>query len=74
MWIKLTKSDDKPVLVNISKISGASPTKNGGSTIQFDERFTAPGSRLVVGETIEEVADMIGAPYFESPSVRAHRR
>ena len=74
MWIKLTKSDDKPVLINISKISGASPSKNGGSTIQFDERYTAPGTRLAVGETIEEVADMMGAPYFETPGAPAPRR
>ena len=73
MWIKLTKSDAKPVLINISKISGALPAKNGGSTIQFDERYTAPGTRLTVEEAIEEVADMMGAPYFETP-VRAHRR
>lgn len=74
MWIKLTKVDSRPVLINIAKISGASPTKNGGSVIQFDERFTTPGTRLAVEEPIEEVADMMGAPYFETPGARAHRR
>ncbi|MEQ1951851.1 hypothetical protein [Mesorhizobium sp. CN2-181] len=39
-------------------------------TIQFDERYTAPGTRLAVGEPIEEIADMMGAPYLEARAPR----
>ncbi|WP_442579378.1 hypothetical protein ACSBOB_28440 [Mesorhizobium sp. ASY16-5R] len=72
MWIKLTKGDELPVLVNTTKINGASATKKRGSTLTFDEKYTAPGTRLTVGEPIEEVAALMGAA--SAKPARAQRR
>lgn len=70
MWIKLTKSDRNPVLVNMTKMSGASATKKGGSSIEFDERYAAPGTRLIVEEPLELVAELSGAPTAQAQKQR----
>ncbi|MDQ6434861.1 hypothetical protein RB623_12460 [Mesorhizobium sp. LHD-90] len=75
MWIKLTKADtNNPVLVNLTKISGASANKKGGAAIEFDEKYTVPGSRLAVGESLDEVAELMGAPHPAAANPRAARR
>ncbi len=74
MWIRLTKGDNNPVLVNVGTMSGAIAAKKGGSIIAFDEKFTSPGTRLAVEESVEEVADLMGAPYRETVTKRVPRR
>ena len=62
MWIKLTRIDEQPVLVNVVMISDVIVSAKG-SIIRFDKRLTGSAKKLAVMESVPVIAAFIGVRF-----------
>lgn len=65
MWIKLTRNDLEPVLVDVDRLTHIGPRTNGGSTLYFAEDSDKKGDSkqkvLAVRDTVAEIYNLIKA-------------
>lgn len=65
MWIKLTRNDLEPVLVDVDRLTHIGPRTGGGSTLYFsedgDKKGDAKQKVLAVRDTVAEIYNLIKA-------------
>ncbi|MEQ1950366.1 hypothetical protein [Mesorhizobium sp. CN2-181] len=65
MWIKLTRNDLEPVLVDADRLTHIGPRTGGGSTLYFaednDKKSDAKQKVLAVRDTVAEIYNLIKA-------------
>ena len=65
MWIKLTRNDLEPVLVDVERLTHIGPRTGGGSTLYFAEDSEKRGDVkqkvLAVRDTVAEIYNLIKA-------------
>ncbi|MFI0843389.1 hypothetical protein [Mesorhizobium sp. IMUNJ 23232] len=74
MWIKLTRNDLEPVLVDVDRLTHIGPRTGGGSTLYFAEESEKKADTkpkvLGVRDTVAEIYNLIraadGAPLTAS--------
>ncbi|WP_442583055.1 hypothetical protein ACSBOB_14310 [Mesorhizobium sp. ASY16-5R] len=65
MWIKLTRNDLEPVLVDADRLTHIVPRTGGGSTLYFAEdgekKADAKPKALAVRDTVPEIYNLLKA-------------
>lgn len=65
MWIKLTRNDLEPVLINVDELSHIGSRNGGGSTVYFaegvDKKDNTKQKVIAVRETVAEIHNLLMA-------------